>query len=303
MDLIELLTRWDVLLVFVSVLLEQGGLPLPAAPILVSAGALAQADAMRPEHVLASAVIACLIADIAWFQAGRRVGRRLLAALCRFSLSPDTCVRSTDDLISRHGQFALLVAKFIPGVSAVAIPTAAAMGLSWRRFLFYDALGCLIWAGVYIGAGMIFSRQVNRALETISVIGGWSIVLAGALFAVYILVKYLHRRRLQTLHRLVRIAPGEVRALIDRGDQVLILDARSVLARQDDPRNFPHSIVIDSLDPLALLPADASRHTLVTFCTCPNEASAAILAEKLLKAGFTRVRVLTGGSEAIAAFD
>ena len=70
MDLIELLTRWHALVVFVAVLLEQGGLSLPAAPILVSAGALAQGkarrcDAMRPEHVLASAVLACLIADFA----------------------------------------------------------------------------------------------------------------------------------------------------------------------------------------------------------------------------------------------
>src|SRR6185436_10223835 len=101
MDIIDLLTRWDVALVFVAVLLEQGGLPLPAAPILVSAGALAQNGAMRPEHVLASAVVACLIADIVWFEAGRRIGRRVLAGLCRFSLSPDTCVRATDDLISR----------------------------------------------------------------------------------------------------------------------------------------------------------------------------------------------------------
>ena len=133
MDLIDLLTRWDVLLVFSAVLLEQGGLPLPAAPILVSAGALAQMGSMRPENVLASAVAACLIADIAWFVAGRKIGRRVLAGICRFSFSPDTCVRTTDDLISRRGQVALLVAKFIPGVSAVAIPTAAAMGLSPRR--------------------------------------------------------------------------------------------------------------------------------------------------------------------------
>lgn len=299
MDLIELLTRWDVFLVFAAVLLEQGGLPLPAAPILISAGALAQTGSMRPEHVLASAVAACLIADIAWFLAGRRIGRRVLALLCRFSLSPDTCVRTTDDLIARRGQVALLVAKFIPGVSAVAIPTAAAMGLGWRRFLLFDLLGCLLWAGAYIGAGMIFSREINKVLEAVSTIGGWSIAVAVGLFALYALAKLWHRRRLQNLHRLVRIDAAGITDLLDRGEDLLILDARSSLARQDDPRTLPRSIFVDDRDPVGRLPDDARDKTIVTFCTCPNEASAAVLADKLIKAGYRRVRVLTGGADAL----
>ena len=126
MDFVALLIRWDVPLVFAAVMLEQSGLPVPAAPILVVAGALAASGAIRPELVLLAAFVACLIADHAWFLTGRLFGRGLLAGICRMSLSPDTCVRKTDDLISRHGAPLLLVAKFIPGVSAVAIPTAAA---------------------------------------------------------------------------------------------------------------------------------------------------------------------------------
>ncbi|HET9469503.1 MAG TPA: VTT domain-containing protein, partial [Usitatibacter sp.] len=162
MDPLALLTHWGILLVFGSVLLEHGGLPVPAAPFLVAAGALADAGAMNGEHVLLVALLACLIADHAWFLTGRRYGRRLLAGVCRLSLSPDTCVRKTDDLVARHGAALLLVAKFIPGISAVAVPTTAAMGLSYRRFLLFDALGCLAWAGAYVGGGMIFSREVNR---------------------------------------------------------------------------------------------------------------------------------------------
>jgi len=300
MDLVELLTRWDLLLVFGTVLLEQGGLPLPAAPILISAGALAQTGVMRPETVLLTAFLAAFIADQAWFLAGRRHGRRVLAGICRYSLSPDTCVRSTDDLISRHGALALLVAKFIPGVSAVAIPTAAAMGLPYRRFLIFDAMGCLIWGGAYVGAGMIFSREVNRLLDSMSVIGGWAIIVLGALFALYLGAKLLHRVRLQRLHRLVRISPDEIALLLQGEFQLLILDARSALAREEDPRMLPYSIALDDLEPSRVLPPDARDKTIVTFCTCPNEASAALLAEKLLKAGYQRVRVLTGGADALA---
>src|SRR5258706_3203451 len=192
-DRIALVTRWDLLLVFGSVLLERGGLPLPAAPFLVAAGALAEDEILRPEKVLLAAFFACLLADHLWFLTGRRYGRHLLAGICRLSLSPDTCVRRTDDLIARHGPPLLLVAKFIPGVSAVAIPTPAAMGLSHRRFLLFYARGSLMWSGAYVGAGMIFSREVVRALDWLGVVGGWSTAIVFVLLAIYIPLEVPHR--------------------------------------------------------------------------------------------------------------
>jgi membrane protein DedA with SNARE-associated domain/rhodanese-related sulfurtransferase len=300
MDLLELLVRWDVGLVFAAALAEQAGLPTPAAPILVAAGALVQAGGLRPEAVLGAAVAACLVADHVWFIAGRRFGRRLLAGLCRLSLSPDTCVQRTDDLIAHHGAPLLLVAKFIPGVSAVSIPTAAAMGLAYRRFLLYDLAGCFIWSGAYIGAGMIFGREVRRVLDAMSQVGGWSLIALAALFAAYIGVKLAQRRRLRHLYRLVRIGPSEVAEILARADdEVLILDARSHLARADDPRVLPSSIAFGVEDRFDALPDESRRKLIVTFCTCPNEASAALLAQRLLKAGYSRVRVLTGGEEAV----
>lgn len=295
-----MITRWGIALVFGSVLLEHGGLPVPAAPILLGAGALAQQDALRPEYVLLAAFAACLLADHAWFLMGRRLGRRLLAGVCRLSLSPDTCVRKTDDLIMRHGTPLLLVAKFIPGVSAVAIPTAAAMGLSYRRFLLFDSMGSLLWCGTYVGAGMIFSREVNRVLEAMSMIGGWSLVILAALFALYVLAKAAHRMRLKNLYRSVLIEPREMAALLEANRDLLILDARSGLARAADPHTLPGSMQFGHDDRLERLPADARSRTIITFCNCPNEASAALLAQKLIRAGYERVRVLAGGNDALA---
>ena len=299
MDPVALLAQWGLLLVFFSTLLEQGGLPLPAAPLLVAAGALAQDGELRPEYVLLAAMAACMIADHAWFLLGRRGGRRLLAGICRLSLSPDTCVRRTDDIIARHGAALLLVAKFIPGVSAVAIPTASAMGLPYRRFLLFDAIGCAAWCGCYVGLGMIFSREINRLLAALERIGGWSLLVVGSLFALYIALKVLHRARLKRLYHLVRISPAEAVALLEQEPELIIVDARSRLARDEDPRVFPGAIAYEEGNVVALLPDDARGRTIVTFCTCPNEASAALLAESLVKAGFPRVRVLTGGSEAL----
>ena len=66
------------------------------------------------------------------------------------------------------------------------------------------------------------------------------------------------------------------------------------------PRRFPDAIEYRDGDITAILPGDARDRTIITFCTCPNEASAAILADRLMAAGYSRVRVLTGGAEALS---
>ncbi len=300
MDLLDLVSRWGVPLVFAAVLLEQGGFPLPAAPLMVVAGALAGAEAMRAEHVLAAALAACFVADQFWFAVGKRAGRRVLGTICKLSLSPDTCVRQTDDLVARHGPSLLLVAKFIPAVSAVAIPTVAAMGISWRRFMLFDAIGALLWSGAYIGAGMIFSREVTRLLDSMSLVGGYAVVILGVLMIFYVSLKVVHRMSLARLHRLVRISPPEVAELLERDPGLVIIDARSEVARAEDPRELPRSVVLGIRSFEEVLPADARERIIVTFCTCPSEASAALLAERLLKSGYRQVRVLTGGAQALA---
>ena len=297
MDPIALLARWGTGVVFGTTLLEQAGLPLPAAPVLVTAGALAQEGTLRPEHVALAAVLACLIADHAWFIAGRLRGRAVLATVCRISLSPDTCVSRADDLIARLGPGLLVVARFIPGVSAVTIPTIAARGVPFWRFLLFDSLGASLWCAVYVGAGMIFSSEVQRVLDLMSHFGGWSAAIVAALVGTYVAVKLAHRRRLRALYRLVRIAPDEVAPLLSQGE-ALIVDARSLASREGDARRLPHSVHVDDPGLDAALRGAGSR-TIVTFCLCPNEASAALVAERLMRGGYSRVRVLSGGEEAL----
>ncbi len=295
-----LLAQWGVLLVFASVLLEQAGLPIPAPPILIGAGALAIEGTMHPAAVLAAGVGACLVADHAWFIAGRRHGRRLLAGICRLSISPDTCVRKTDELISRHGPALLLVAKFVPGVSAVSIPTAAAMGVPYRRFLAFDTLGSLAWVGTYVAGGMLFHREVHKLLEWLGQIGGWSLAVLASLFGLYLASKLARRQQLRRLFKVRRIDPEEMATLLATEPDLILVDARSQVAREADPRRFPNAVDYREGELDGYIPAESRSRTIVTFCTCPNEASAALLAERLIKAGYDRVRVLAGGEDALA---
>jgi len=299
MDIAAILHEWGFALVFGAVLLEQAGLPLPSAPLLVVAGALAMQGPMRPDALFLTAFAAALISDHAWFVFGRRYGRRLLETVCRISLSPDICVSRTDDLVARHGAKLLLFAKFIPGVSAVAIPTAAAMGIPYRRFLPFDAAGVALWCGAYIGVGAVFSREVDRVLQAMDWFGPRALALLALLLGIYIASKLLRRHALRRLHGLVRISPQQLAALMEAGEPLVIVDARSEVARRSDPRMLPRAIVFDDACPVSGLSREMRDTTLVTFCTCPNEASAALLAEQLMKAGHGNVRVLTGGTDAL----
>ena len=116
----DFVVRHSELLVFLYVLADQLGVPLPATPALLGIGALAAAGKINPAVALALIVAACLLADLVWYSLGRRLGARVLRLLCRISLEQDSCVRRTEDVFIRYGVRSLLVTKFIPGLGAVA---------------------------------------------------------------------------------------------------------------------------------------------------------------------------------------
>ncbi|MBI3355366.1 MAG: DedA family protein, partial [Nitrospirae bacterium] len=151
MNALQFLVDHGASVVFWVVFIEQVGLPIPAIPLLIAAGALVGSGKMSLSAALLIPVVASLPPDTAWYYLGRIKGGKVLGFLCRMSLEPDSCVRSTENLFYRHGPRALLVAKFIPGFSTVAPPLAGIVGMGTTLFLFYDAAGALIWAGVSAG--------------------------------------------------------------------------------------------------------------------------------------------------------
>ena len=157
----EFVVRHGYALLFVWLLAEQGALPLPSVPLLLACGALARSGQLNPVLVVLSGMAACLIADNVWFQLGRRRGARILNFLCRIALEPDSCVRRTENAFERYGVRSLLVAKFIPGLNAVAAPMAGSSGTTLGRFLWFDTLGVLIWMLSYCGLGYAFSDQIE----------------------------------------------------------------------------------------------------------------------------------------------
>jgi membrane protein DedA with SNARE-associated domain len=266
-SLSEAVIRYGLPLIFANVLAEQLGMPIPAIPTLIVAGALAVEKDLSASRVLLVALIACLIADTVWFLLGRRHGFRILKTLCRVSLSPDSCVRQTSTTFEAWGLPALLVAKFIPGFSTVAPPLAGATAASLPAFLFFDAGGSLLWAGAGVATGAVFHRAVDRALEFLESIGSWALVVLGAGLALFIAFKWWQRRRFYRMLRMARISAEELHRAIEGGEAPVIVDVRTGGARAADPRRIPGAIAmqVSELDErLGELPADRE---IVLYCT------------------------------------
>ncbi|HEX9161580.1 MAG TPA: VTT domain-containing protein [Thermoanaerobaculia bacterium] len=265
--LIALVVRYGTPLVWLNVFLEQLGLPIPAVPTLVVAGALSRDGKMSSTLLLAGSVVASIIADAIWFFLGKRLGYRVLRTMCRISLSPDSCVRDTEARFDRWGMPSLLFAKFVPGFSTIAPPLAGATGHGVAEFIAYDAGGALLWAGAAVAAGRIFHRAIDRVLLALNNLGYWAVVFIICALAIVIVVKWWQRIRFLRRLRLARITPEELLALLDAEIKPIVIDVRTASAQKRDPRRIPLALVIpgDRIpERLADIPRDRE---IILYCT------------------------------------
>jgi membrane protein DedA with SNARE-associated domain/rhodanese-related sulfurtransferase len=293
--LVEFLLRYGYVLLFGWVLAEQLGLPLPAAPLLLAAGALVGSSRMNLAIALALPVAAVAISDAFWYELGRRRGMKLLQRLCRISLEPDSCVHRTQSRFERHGAWALVVAKFIPGLNAMAAPLAGASRMPWPRFAIFDAIGAVLWVNVYIGVGYIFSGQIERIASQLVFLGRGLFALVVVGLVLYISWKYYNRRRFMRKLRIARITADELHQRMDGGENVVVVDLRHAMEFESEPETIPGAVHMNAADleeAAGVIPRDRE---IVLFCSCPNEATAAQMAMRLRNHGITRIRPLAGG--------
>jgi membrane protein DedA with SNARE-associated domain/rhodanese-related sulfurtransferase len=280
------------------VLLEQIGLPIPAIPMLLLAGAEAVDAPAHGVLALAVATLACTAANLTWFYAGRAYGHRVLKLLCRVSLSVDSCVRQTENVFERRGAAALVTAKFLPGLTVVAPPMAAALGFGLSAFLIYNTIGTVLYCGTFVVLGAAFHTEIDWLLGRLTQLGGQALVLVLALLLAYVAYRWWERRRFLKTLRTARIEVDELARLMSDGEPPIVLDVRSRTSRQLHGRRIPGALPVDldSLEPsLQAIPLDRE---VVVYCACPNEASAVKVALLLHGRGVRRVRPLAGGIDA-----
>jgi len=292
--IIELLEHHGYLLVFAAVLVEQVGVPLPAFPVLIVAGALVAKGVLAAPAVLALAVVGALAGDLMWFQFGRKFGSRVLGWMCRLSLSPDKCVSDAERAFGRFGLKALLVTRFLPGLGAIAPSLAGLSGYRRRNFALFDGLGATLWAGTAVTIGAIFHREIERLLLALEHAGPRAFLLIAIVIVLFIGWKAWQRYRLGSATDVPRIEPGELREMLESPDPPLVLDIRSAPVRRAEPAPIPSTgLEVERLD--EFIRSVPRERLIVVVCGCPNEVSAAKVALLLRSRGFARAHPLAGG--------
>jgi membrane protein DedA with SNARE-associated domain len=289
--------RYGLLAVFVNVLLAESGLPLPAYPALITASAVAAGVGLQIPELVAVGVAATLIADLGWFWAAGRYGNRVLKLLCRVSLSPDSCVRQTRSVFGRVGPWSLLFAKFVPGLSNIAVSMSRITGTALPLFLLLDTLGALFFIGLPVALGRIFQNAIAQVLLTLGDLGRTGAMVVGLALTLFLLGKWVQRHRFIRKLRMARISVDELKALIDGGGDPLILDVRSQAIRARDGY-IAGSLCAHPGEIDALVAGYDRNRDIIVYCACPNEASAALAARHLRRAGFKKIRPLLGGIDA-----
>jgi membrane protein DedA with SNARE-associated domain/rhodanese-related sulfurtransferase len=291
----HILLTYGYILLFAWVLVEQCGIPLPATPVLLAAGALSAENELSISFSFLAAFVATLIADSSWFFIGRNYGHYVLRILCKLSIEPTTCVRTTQDSFTRRRAVTLMIAKFVPGLSTLAPPIAGKSGMAYRRFLVFDGIGATLWVGALLIAGRLFGDLLRHNPKILDWAGNFSGALLGLGIAGFIVARYIRRRMILRQWAQARLEPHELKSWLDAGERVYIVDLRSRADLEEDPYTLPgahHHSPQSLAEHRDEIPAD---HEIVLYCDCPSEATAAKTALTLHRLGIEGMRPLRGG--------
>jgi membrane protein DedA with SNARE-associated domain/rhodanese-related sulfurtransferase len=287
-------------ILFLWVLVEQFGLPIPSIPLLLTAGTLSATHRVSFTTALLVVVSACLISDSSWFALGRRYGSGVIRVLCRLSLESSTCVAKTQGYFTRRGAETLLFSKFVPGLSTVAAPIAGQTGMPYSRFLLYDLSGTLLWSLSFLFLGRFFGDIAKRSQAFFALLSHFAVLVFALMVVGFFVWRLVKQRRWVAKVREFRLEPSQLKAMLDEAgidgtDLPFIVDLRHPLDYLPDPRVLPGAVRIGPSELTRLADRIPRDRDIILYCTCPSEETSAKVALQLHRLGITRVRPLRGG--------
>ncbi len=292
---LDFFLKYGYWILFLWVMTEQLGVPIPSVPLLITAGTLTATHRLHLPLVLLSVVMGSLVSDSIWYLMGKKYGGGVVRLLCRLSMESGTCVRRTEHYFTKHGAGALVLAKFIPGLGSVAAPIAGQTGMPYRFFAVFDTAGILLWACTFTLGGRFFGDVLKHHPNAFHWVGHFALLLFVLLLLSFLTWRFLRQRAFLREIRMARLEPEELKTMLDREQPVYIVDLRHPLDYLPDPRTLPGAVLLTP-DNLVLQSDDIPRdRDVVLFCTCPSEATAAKMALTIRKLGVYRVRPLRGG--------
>lgn len=301
MNVQTLIAEHGYLMLTLIVLADQSGLPLPALPFLLAAGALVQTGTLHGPILFLLSVLASLAGHGAWYVAGRLRGISVLRRVCQLALEPDACVRRTQDMFTKLGPWSLIALRFLPGLDVMAQPLAGMSGMSPERYLLLTLTGAVLWVGAPLSLGYLFGPQIQQLSAPVLRLGKFMVpvVVVGG-FILYVLYKLVQRWRMLRDIAVSRITVEELKTRMDRGDEIVLVDLRHPLEAKLYPHTIPGARRLgrSELESHLVKLGKPQDQEVVVFCNCPHEIASARLAMSLAQKGITNVRPLTGGMDA-----
>lgn len=176
-----LLERYGYAVVFVGVLLENAGIPVPGETLLLAGTFFAARGVLSFPVVVGLATLAAVLGDNAGYWIGRRAGRPLVERYGGFlGLTPGR-LAALDGFFARHGAMAVLFARFVTGLRVFAAVFAGVSRFPWPRFVLYNAAGAVGWATAVGLVGFYFGRSWSLLERWVGRTGLFALGLAAAL--------------------------------------------------------------------------------------------------------------------------
>ena len=298
-DILQYLARHESWLLIGAVLGRQACLPIPANLVLIAAGALARSGNLSLPTVLFLSVLTFLLAGLAWYDAGRRFGERMLHFVCGHSGNPESCAGRGTAAFSKRGVRTLLISKFVIGLDALAAPLAGRYGVPVLTFMAFDGLGAALWTITYAALGYIFNTQLDRVAVHVMRLGTLTTVVILAGIGFFLVRKFLRWYRLVRQFNLARITPEELRDKLNADKDIVLIDLQGGAASATQRLAIPGAVRIDprSLEQYRDVDILISRE-VVLYCATSGEFISARVALDLRQKGIENVRPLAGGLRA-----
>lgn len=162
-----LLDRWGYLAIAVVIGIESFGIPVPGQTIMVAASVYAGAGEMSIAGVVVVSFVAAVLGDNIGYLIGRHRGRQLVARYGRYVLITPARFARAEEFFVRRGPKIVVSARFIDGLRQLNGVIAGITGMGWRPFLLYNAIGAVLWVGVWCTLAYLIGTRIAVAGEYI----------------------------------------------------------------------------------------------------------------------------------------
>jgi membrane protein DedA with SNARE-associated domain len=188
-------------MVFAAIAIESMGIPFPGETTLLAGAAYAGASGnLNIVVVILAAAAGAIIGDNLGYLIGRYGGYRLLGRLARHIRLDQSHLDAAQRYFARHGDKTVFLGRFFALLRAWAAFLAGVNQMPWRSFLFWNALGGVVWATLYGTLGYVLGNNLPLLGRVVNMLGVVGTTLAVAIILAVFVLWRMRRRRLAGGH-------------------------------------------------------------------------------------------------------